>query len=157
MKYEKALAFVKNEYRKKVDITNDSCINELTGTADILREMGFGLEYLLTAIFRNIFRDTETTPEEVLDYSNMDVLEAVRLINRPLDCNMIKHMQQVKSNMLALPVKLAEHLYELRSAVGKTPDSIKELLEKSDKYYMKCAQETIFNEPIFKARMILKS
>jgi len=156
MRYSKALEFVKAEYRKNVDTVSDGFIKELTGVADILEEMGYSMEYRLTAILRNILRDTGAKPDEILGYSSMDVLEAVQLLNRSMDCDLYKYISDIKNNMLAMPVKLAEHLYNLRCAIGKSKQEIDALIEESQKYYTKCAKETKFYEPILKARMKLK-
>lgn len=156
MRYTKALDFVKVEYSKNIDTIHSSFIDELTGVADILEEMGYSVEYRLTAILRNLFRDTAVRPDEILNYSSMDVLEAVQLLNRKMDCDMYKYIDEVKGNMLALPVKLAEHLYFLRKAEGKPKKEIDNLIRESQKFYTKCAKDTKFYEPILKALMQLK-
>ena len=156
MRYSKALDFVKAEYRKNVDTVGAGLVDELTGVADILEEMGYSTEYRLTAILRNLLRDTAARPDEILGYSNMDILEAVQLLNKDMDCNMYKYISDIRNNMLALPVKLAEHLYNLRCALGKSKQKIDAVIEDSQKYYAKCAKNTKFYEPILKARMKLK-
>lgn len=156
MRFSRALEFVKTEYRKKIDIIGDSYLDELTGVADILEEMGYGIEYRLTAVMRNLLRDTDARPDEILDYGSMDILEAIQLLNRDLKCDMYKYISDVKRSMLAQPVKMAEHLYFLRKAEGRPLKEISNLLEQSQKYYTKCAKDTKFYEPILMALMKLK-
>ena len=156
MRYSGVVDFVKTEYKKNVDIIGDSFIDELTGVAKILDEFGYSCEYRITALLRNVFRDTAVRPDEILDFGSMEVLEAIQLLDKKLDCDMYVYLDKIKRNMLALPVKLAEHLYYLREAVGKTNGEIERLVEESQKYYTKCAKGTKFYEPILKALMNLK-
>ncbi len=156
MRYAKALGFVKAEYRKNVDTAGNGLIEELTGVSDILEEMGYSMEYRLTAILRNLLRDTQAKPDEILTYSSMDVLEAVQLLTKAVNCDMVKYVDNIKSNILALPVKLAEHLYHLRNVAGKSIQEIDALVKESRKYYTKCAKGTKFYDPILQALMKLK-
>jgi (p)ppGpp synthase/HD superfamily hydrolase len=156
MRYSRVVEFVKTEYRKNVDIIGDSFIDELTGVADILDEFGYSCEYRITALLRNVFRDTAVRPDEILNFGSMEVLEAIQLLDKKLDCDMYVYLDKIKRNMLALPVKLAEHLYNLRKAVGKSNGEIERLVKESQKFYTKCAKGTKFYEPMLKALMKLK-
>ena len=157
MKYDDAVEFVNVKYSNIEKIKGDKFINELTGVADILNKKGYGLEYRIAALFRNLLRDTEVRHDEVMDNSSMEVLEAVQLLNRSLECDMYKYIDGVSSNILAHPVHLAEHLYDLKNAGVKSSDEIKKLIKKSEKYYVSCAQGTQFYESIMKELGKLKS
>lgn len=150
MKYDEAIEFIYVKYRDSEKIKGEDFFDELSGVANILNEKGYGLEYRVTALFRHLLRDTGARHDEIMDYSSMEVLEAVQLLNRSLECDMYKYINGLSSNVLAHPVHLAEHLYNLLNANSKLPDDIKKLIDSSEKYYISCAQGTNFYEPILK-------
>ena len=149
MKYDKAIEFMIYEYNKTMDYHCDEYMDRIRGVARVLDELGYGLEHRITALFRFMMNDTDATSADLLKYSSMDVLEALKLLQEPRNCEKIKYLYNIKGNMLAFPVKMAEHLYDLRNRKKKKKKEIEALIHESEDYYLKCAHDTIFYEPMF--------
>lgn len=132
-----------------MDYHGDDYMEKIEGVAHLLSELGYGLEYRITAIFRYMMSDTDATNTDILKYSSMEILEALKLLQEPRNCEKIKYLYGIKGNMLAFPVKMAEHLYDLRNRKKKKKREIAALIHESEDYYLKCAHDTIFYEPIF--------
>jgi|GEM_PF-4379722 len=151
MNYKKALEFMKYEYNRSLGKHDHSCVHKYQEIALILKEFGYGSEHHVTALFMNILKETDARPAEVLKYCNMQVMEAIRLLQESSNCEEIKRLMRIRMNELAYPVKMAERLYLLRNT-GKMDDGERrKLLHETEDYYLKCAHDTIFYEPMFQA------
>ncbi len=151
MNYNKALEYMKFEYNKVLGYQDDSLLQKYQDIAQILKELDYGVEYHIAAIFMDILRDTDAVPSNLLRYSNMEVVEAVRLLEEPKNCEKIKHLLRIKKNTIAFPVKMAEQFYNLTNIEDKTEKEIRDMLHETEDYYLKCAVGTIFYDIMFHA------
>ncbi|MFO7612260.1 MAG: hypothetical protein R6W99_07240 [Clostridia bacterium] len=156
MRYEKTIEFVRSEYGKGMEYADEKALAPLIGAAEILEDFGYGLEFRVAAILMNVLMDTEAKPDDVISLSSMEVLEAVQIMSNHNGCSPEASMDAIKNNLLAHPVKLAEHLYSIRNSRNLTSVEKKKLLHVSEDFYLRCAQGTLFYEPIFKELLNMK-
>lgn len=56
--------------------------------AQILKEKGYDINYQIAALFHDLLEDTDTTYEEILSLSNIDVADTVKLVTKEKNYNM---------------------------------------------------------------------
>lgn len=89
-------------------------IHPLTVAIRIL-EKGYGLDYILAALFHDLLEDTDATEDEILSYSNTSVLEAVKLLTKT-DLNKKSYIDDILANDIAKVVKGEDRIHNLQSA-----------------------------------------
>ena len=151
MNYEKALEYMKYEYNKALGFQDDLLLQKYQDIALILKELSFGTEHFIAALFMNILKETDAVPNEVLRYCNMEVMDAIRLMEDPGNCEKAKKLYLLKNDAIAFPVKMAEQIYKLMNTSNMTNRQITNLLHETEDYYLKCAVGTIFYGPLFMA------
>ena len=116
-RYEAALAFTREKHKNQYRIGGEEYITHPIGVAEIVRNQGYGIEYQITALFHDMFEDTDATEEEILALGNKDILEAVRVLTKPKGYVMDEYISGILKNPIAYVVKAADRLHNLQSAV----------------------------------------
>ncbi|MBN2851971.1 MAG: hypothetical protein JXQ23_04465, partial [Clostridia bacterium] len=128
---------------------DDDLLQKYQDIALLLKELGYGTEHFIAALFMNILKETDAIPNEVLRYCNMEVMDALRLMEESENCEKIKKLLLVKKNEIAFPVKMAEQLYNLMNSEDRSEKEIRDMLHETEDYYLKCAVGTMFYDPLF--------
>lgn len=77
----------------------------------------YGLEYQIAALFHDLLEDTDATEEDILKYSNNNVLEAVKLVTKPNGkYNSKKYIENILKNPISKAVKMADRIDNLRDS-----------------------------------------
>ena len=116
--------------------------------ANILKEKGFSYKYYITALFHDLLEDTYTNDEEILNLSNNEILDAVKLLTKRKDYNNDEYITNINNNELAKMVKLADRLHNLTEAVYTNIDFKNKYIEETKKYYLPLAKNTVFEQDI---------
>lgn len=156
--YDKAYDYAKEKHsqtRPRRD--GQKYITHPKAVANILRDKGFDLEHRMVALFHDVIEDTDGTYEEILALSNKEVADAVDLLTKYPGYSMDEYIRKIKANPMALMVKLADRLHNLRCTAplsNRDPDN-KRFKEKyileTEKYYLDLAKGTIFELEIREA------
>lgn len=102
----------------------------------LVKEKGYDESYQVCALFHDLLEDTNATEEEILELSNSEVLNAVKLLTKTDNYVMSKYITDIFKNDMARVIKQADRLHNLRSAVGVSDEfKIKYINETKDYYY----------------------
>lgn len=136
MDYNKALEYATKKHAGQFRIGGLPYISHPVAVADILRDKGYGTEYQITALFHDLLEDTDATEEEILAIGNDEILEAVKLLTKRRGYDMAEYISGIKSNPMAMAVKSADRLHNLRCAVAADNDFKIHYAEESKKWYL---------------------
>lgn len=96
---------------------------------------GYGLNYVLAALFHDLLEDTNATEDEILELSNNSVLEAVRLLTKTAD-NKKSYIEDILANDIAKAVKREDRIHNLQSAFSADVDFIGRYLTNTKNNYV---------------------
>lgn len=111
-----ALDFAAKKHQGQKRIGGDDYITHPVAVCEIVKRQGYGEDYQITALFHDLLEDTDATSEEILSYSNPEVLEAVRLLTKTKGYVMAEYISAIKGNKMAFAVKAADRLHNLECA-----------------------------------------
>lgn len=134
-RYAIALEFATKKHDGQYRKGGDPYITHPITVAQYVREKGYGIDYQITALFHDLLEDTDATDDEILQYGNEKILEAVKLLTKEKGYDMAEYVSKIKQNDIAYQVKAADRLHNLRSAfVTSTEFKRKYILETVDWY-----------------------
>ena len=113
----RALEFATQKHKGQKRIGGDDYISHPIAVWEKVKEQGYGEDYQITALFHDLLEDTDATEEEILRFSNQNVLTAVKLLTKEKGFNMQKYIEDIKANQIAFVVKSADRLHILQSAL----------------------------------------
>ena len=110
----------------------------------LVKDMGYDLRYQTVAILHDVLEDTDTDESEIEVFGE-DILEAVKLLTRPVGADEEKYVTNILKNPMASAVKNADKICNLWDAVcWGTPGEkrskqarkfLETYIEKAEKYY----------------------
>jgi len=136
MDYNKALEYAEEKHRGQLRIGGLPYISHPVAVAEILRDKGYDNEYQITALFHDLLEDTDATEEEILALSNKRVLKAVKLLTKKKGYDIAEYIRGIKSNPLAMAVKAADRLHNLRCAILASEGFKKKYIKESNEWYL---------------------
>ena len=113
----KALDFATEKHKGQKRIGGDDYITHPVAVCEIVKKLGFGEDYQITALFHDLLEDTSATEEEILSYGNAEILTAVKLLTKQKGYDMQGYINAIKSNEIAFVVKGADRLHNLECAL----------------------------------------
>ena len=113
----KALDFATEKHKGQKRIGGDDYITHPMAVCEIVKNLGFGEDYQITALFHDLLEDTNATEQEILSYGNEDILTAVKLLTKQKGYDMQEYIGAIKNNKIAFVVKGADRLHNLQSAL----------------------------------------
>lgn len=116
MDYNKALEFAMEKHEGQFRIGGLPYVSHPIAVAEILREKGYNVEYQITALFHDLLEDTDAREDEIKALSNERVLEAVKLLTKKKGYIMADYIGAIRRNPMAMAVKAADRLHNLRCA-----------------------------------------
>lgn len=116
-RYQRALAFAMKKHEGQYRIGGDPYISHPMAVAQIVKEKGYGIDYQIAALFHDLLEDTDATEEEIEEIGGRGVREAVVLLTKQKGYVMAEYIAAIKANEIAFPVKAADRLHNLRSAL----------------------------------------
>ncbi len=127
------------------------------GVAEILKEKGFSQEYQIAGLLHDTIEDNEeTTYEEILKITNLEIATAVNLVTKEENYDEQDYHDRIMKNDMARMVKLADRLYNLRDAVNANIEFQKKYIKETMKWYVNMAKGTCFEKEINEAIENLK-
>ena len=130
-----ALEFATEKHKGQKRIGGDDYITHPIAVSEIVKVQGFDENYQIAALFHDLLEDTDATEEEILKYSNQEILEAVNLLTKKKGYDMEEYINAIKRNSIAFAVKAADRLHNLQCAIITSDDfKRKYILETVDWY-----------------------
>lgn len=138
---EAALEFATRKHEGQLRKGGEAFITHPVTVCKYVRDKGYGLSYQLAALFHDLLEDTDATEEELLELSNEEVLTAVKLLTKTKGYQMKSYISGILSNPIALVVKTADRLHNLRSAVCTDEAFKRKYIAETKKWYLDFSPE----------------
>ena len=116
-KVKLALEFASQKHKGQKRIGGADYISHPIAVCEMVKNQGYGEDYQITALFHDLLEDTDATENEILRFSNQDVLTAVKLLTKEKGYDMQKYIDAIKNNPIAFVVKNADRLHNLQCAL----------------------------------------
>ena len=114
---QRALEFATEKHKGQMRIGGGEYITHPIAVCEIVKNQGYGEDYQITALFHDLLEDTSATELEILKFGNEEILTAVKLLTKQEGYVMEKYIADIKTNDIALKVKTADRLHNLRCAL----------------------------------------
>lgn len=114
---KKALDFATEKHKGQKRIGGDDYITHPVAVSEIVKNLGYGEDYQITALFHDLLEDTSATEKEILSYGNDEILTAVKLLTKQKGYDMQEYIDAIKNNKIAFIVKGADRLHNLECAL----------------------------------------
>lgn len=135
-RYAAALVFATAKHNGQTRKEGVPYITHPIAVAEILREKGYGIDYLIAGLFHDLLEDTDATEEEILELGGESVLTAVKLLTKQTGYNMREYIEGIKRNPIAFAVKGADRLHNLRCAPAASVEFRKKYIAESREWYL---------------------
>lgn len=140
-KYEAALRFAKLKHSGQFRKGGEPYVTHPIAVAEILKEKGYGTEYLITGLFHDLLEDTDAKEEEIEALGGKAVLKAVKLLTKHKGYVMAEYISGIKSDPIAFAVKSADRLHNLQSAFVTSEDFRRRYILETIDWYMDFSPE----------------
>ena len=117
----------------------------------ILQKKGYSEEYQVAGLCHDLLEDTNATQQEILDLTNEEVLEAVKLVTKEDGYKMQQYINRISENPMAKAVKLADRLHNLQEALLASREFQVKYKRETEEWYLNLAKGTMFEEEIREA------
>ena len=116
-KLQLALEYAKEKHKGQKRIGGNDYITHPIAVYEMVKKQGYGEDFQITALFHDLLEDTDATEDEILKFSNKNVLTAVKLLTKEKGYEMSEYIDAIKKNPIAFIVKAADRLHNLQCAI----------------------------------------
>lgn len=116
--------------------------------ANILKNKGFSKKYQLVGLFHDLLEDTDTTYEDIVNLTNVEIADAVKLLTKEPGYVMSDYIGRISKNDLAKMVKLADRLHNLSETHLASLDFKKRYIKESEDWFIDLAKGTVFEDDL---------
>lgn len=149
--YYKALEFASKKHKGSFRIGGEKYIIHPIAVSEILKDKGFDEEVQIIGLFHDLLEDTDATEKEIKMFGNDNVLKIVKLLTKEKDYKMDEYIKEISRNKIALNVKIADRLHNLRSAIAANKEFRRKYIVETLEYYYDLSKITSFFNEIKKA------
>lgn len=140
-RYKAALQFASEKHEGQYRKGGEPYVTHPIAVAEMLKEKGYGIDYLITGLFHDLLEDTDATEAEIEELGGAKVLEAVKLLTKEKGYVMSEYVAGIRANPIAFAVKAADRLHNLRSAFVASEDFRRRYILESIDWYMDFSPE----------------
>ena len=140
-KYEAALRFAKLKHSGQFRKNGEPYVTHPIAVAEMLKEKGYGKDYLIAGLFHDLLEDTDAKEEEIEALGGKAVLKAVKLLTKQKGYVMAEYVSGIKSDPIAFAVKSADRLHNLQSAFVASEDFRRRYILETIDWYMDFSPE----------------
>lgn len=148
MKLEKLKQWVKEKHAAQTRKHGTPYYLHPFAVCDMLKEKGFGLEYQIVGLFHDLIEDTDVTYEEIIEKTNKEVAQIVKLLTKEPGYEMEEYISRIKENEISRMVKLADRIHNLTESVFAPISFRIEYLKETKQYFLKLSKDTVFEEEL---------
>ena len=140
-KIKRAIEFATQKHKGQKRIGGDDYISHPIAVLEMVKKQGYGEDFQITALFHDLLEDTNATEEEILFYSNQNVLTAVKLLTKEKGYDMKNYINGIKNNPIAFVVKCADRLHNLQSALETNAEFKRKYILETVDWYLDFSKE----------------
>ena len=133
--YKAALEYATKMHKGQYRIGGEEYITHPVAVAKKVKDLGYGLDYQITALFHDLLEDTQATEEEILRLSSPEVLEVVKILTKYEGYDMAEYVSNIRKNKMAFVVKSADRLHNLECCYCTSPEFRKRYVAESAIWY----------------------
>ena len=148
MDFEKAIEFIKQKHSGQKRKQGTPYYTHPVAVAELLKEKGFSVEYQIAGLFHDLLEDTDATIEEIINLSNKDVAEAVKLVTKIEGYIMKDYIENIKMNVMAKMVKLADRIHNLSESSSGSFEFQEKYIKETKDWFIDLAKGTVFEEEL---------
>jgi (p)ppGpp synthase/HD superfamily hydrolase len=137
----RALNFATEKHKGQKRIGGDDYIMHPIAVCEMVKEQGLDENYQIAALFHDLLEDTDATENEILEYSNHEVLNAVKLLTKEKGYDMQKYIADIKDNPIAFAVKSADRLHNLQCALVTSAEFKRKYILETVDWYLDFSKE----------------
>lgn len=148
MKLNKAIEFMKQKHGNQKRKQGTPYYTHPLAVSKMLKEKGFSEEYQMAGLFHDLIEDTDATYEEIIELSNENVAEAVRLVSKAEGYVMEEYIRNIKNNDMARMVKLADRIHNLSESSVANRKFQRKYIKETKEWFLDLAKGTVFEEDL---------
>lgn len=156
MNIEEIKQYVKKKHGNQTRIQGTPYYLHPSAVAEILKLMGYDLNYQIVGLFHDLLEDADTTYEELESISTREIANAVKLLTKENNYVMSDYIDRIRKNEIAKAVKLADRLHNLQEAHYASEKWRKKYIKETEDWYIELARNTKFENNIEELLKILK-
>ena len=137
----RALEFAIQKHKGQKRIGGNDYITHPIAVWEMVKKQGYGEDYQITALFHDLLEDTDATQDEILSFSNQEVLDAVKLLTKETGYDMKHYIDGIKSNPIAFVVKSADRLHNLQCALKTSVEFKRKYILETLDWYLDFSKE----------------
>lgn len=138
---QRALVFATEKHKGQKRIGGDDYITHPIAVCEAVRAQGYGEDYQIAALFHDLLEDTDATEEELLQFCDREILEAVKLLTKKKGYDMAEYVGAIKQNGIALAVKAADRLHNLQCALVTGNEFKRKYISETLEWYLDFSPE----------------
>jgi (p)ppGpp synthase/HD superfamily hydrolase len=151
--------FIYSKYRNTDMLDWDKYYTHNVNVFKLLKLHGYGIDQQLGGLLHNLLKNTNTTLDEIIIYSNGDVCEALKILSLAnIEFINEEYMDNLKENDIALPVSLADRLEKLNSISKNNLSFIRKqkmIIEDTKTYFDELLKDSPFREDYCKVMSVI--
>ena len=140
-KIKRAIEFATQKHKGQKRIGGNDYISHPIAVYEMVKKQGYGEDYQITALFHDLREDTDATEQEILEYGNQNVLNAVKLLTKEKGYDMKSYIDGIKANPIAFAVKSADRLHNLQCALVTSVEFKRKYILETVDWYLDFSKE----------------
>ncbi len=148
MELKNYIEFIKEKHKGQKRIQGTPYYLHPMEVSNILAKKGFSKEYQIVGLFHDLLEDTETTYEEIIKMTNLEIAEAVRLVTKEDEYVMSEYIGRIMQNDMARMVKLADRIHNLSETHLAGAKFKEKYIKETEEWFVELAAGTVFEEDL---------
>lgn len=145
---EDYIRFMKEKHKDQKRIQGTPYYLHPLEVSNILAKKGFSKEYQIAGLFHDLLEDTNTTYEEIVKITNLEIAEVVRLVTKEDGYVMSEYIERIMQNDMARMVKLADRIHNLSETHLASSKFKERYIKETEEWFIDLASGTVFEEDL---------
>ncbi len=157
MELEKAKEYIKEKHKNQKRKQGTPYYLHPLEVSIILKEKGLSETYQIVGLFHDLIEDTETTYEEILELTDEEIADAVKLLTKEKGYVMRDYINRIKHNEIARIVKIADRIHNLSETHLASKKFQERYIKETEEWFIDLAKDTVLEENLNKELTKIKS
>ena len=148
MKLDNYIEYIKEKHKGQTRKQGTPYYMHPLEVSNILHKKGFFFFFLIAGLFHDLLEDTNATYEELVEISNKEIANSVKLVTKEKDYVMSEYIDRIMKNDMARMVKLADRVHNLSETHLASEKFKEKYVKETEKWFINLAAGTVFEEDI---------